>query len=135
MPVIVNRSLLPTLSTLRDLLDIVSTLRDAANPFSSLDALHGAIALLVRMGTTLELNPAWLAWLQSISDDESLLDVLLAVGQYVEHLIEPSAGNVPSSPQTTGADVTIQAIDLGNWLAIIAEIVQLIGKLRGQNAA
>jgi hypothetical protein len=134
MPVIVNRSLLPTLSTLRDLLDIVSTLRDAANPFSSLDTLRSAIALLIRVGTTLELNPTWLAWLQSISDDESLLDVLLAVGQYVEHLVEASPGNLPPSPQT-GPETTIQAIDLGNWLAIIAEIVQLLGKLRGQAAA
>ncbi len=65
MPVIMNPSLLPTLATLRDLLDILAALRGASNPFGSLDGLRSAIALIVRLGTTLQINPKWLAWLQS----------------------------------------------------------------------
>jgi hypothetical protein len=128
----VNTSIVPGLSTLRDLLEIISTLRGASDPFGSLDGLRGAIALITRLGTTLQVNPIWLAWLQRIADDEPLLDVLLAVGQYVEHLIETPAVNQNS--QVAGEKSSIQAVDFSQWLSLLAEILQLVRQLRGQPA-
>ena len=92
-------------------------MREASDPFGSLDGLRGAIALILRLGTTLQVNPIWLAWLQSISDDEPLLDVLLAVGQYVEHLIETPAADQISQP--AGEKSYIQAVDFSQWLSLL----------------
>src|SRR5436190_14498995 len=119
MPIIMNPSLLPTLATLRDLLDILAALRSASNPFGSLDGLRSAIALVVRLGTALQINPKWLAWLQSVADDESLLSLLLAAGQYLESLLnQPAADQHAQSTNEGENNVAIEAINLANWLAI-----------------
>jgi hypothetical protein len=135
MPVIMNPSLLPTLATLRDLLDILAALRGAANPFGSLDGLRSAIAIVGRLGTTLQINSKWLAWLQSVADDESLLSLLLAAGQYLESLLsQPTADQHVQSATHAASDVAVELIDLANWLAIISEIMQLVAKFRGSTA-
>jgi hypothetical protein len=136
MPIIVNTSLLPALSTLRELLNIISTLRGISDPFGSLDGLRGAIALLLRLGTTLQINPKWLAWLQSVSDDDSLLNLLLAVGEYLESLVnQPAADQHAQSDAAAASDIANQAIDFASWLAIIRELVQLLGQIRSQTVS
>jgi hypothetical protein len=126
-------SLLPGLATLRDLLDVVSAVRGLSDPFGSLDDLRSALQLLERLGTTLQLNPKWLAWLQSIYDDAPLLEVLLAVGHYVENLIDPAVpAQIGESSQPGRDDAGIQAVDFSKWLSLFAELLQLIQQLRGQ---
>jgi hypothetical protein len=74
---------LPNLSLLRDLLDALASLHDLSDPFASISQLQNALATLTKLAATLGLNANWLAWLQSLQNDSQLLNIVLAIGQYL----------------------------------------------------
>jgi hypothetical protein len=130
-PLFSKSALLPNLTSLRDLLNLLASLRELSNPFSSADELRSAIELLLNFGLTLRLDSKWLAWLQSIHDNSQLLSLVVAVGQYLESLVEST-----HSPQTTTSRQshvieanTAAAIQWKNLLPLITEIAQLLEHL------
>ncbi len=82
---------LPNLNLLRDLLNALASLKDLSDPFASINQLQSALAILAQLGATLGLNANLLAWLQSLQNDSQLLNVVLAIGQYLESFIESNA--------------------------------------------
>ncbi|HEY2883212.1 MAG TPA: hypothetical protein VGJ15_12280 [Pirellulales bacterium] len=84
----IKAELFENLGALRNLLDLLAGLRNLSDPFGSPDGLRGAIALLLNLGTTLGLDAKWLAWLQSVLDNSQLFNIVLAIGSYLESLVE-----------------------------------------------
>jgi hypothetical protein len=130
-PIIPKRLSLPNLSALRDVLNWLTSLSNLSNPFASLDDLRSALELLLNLGSTLGLSSQWLAWLQNIHDNPQLLNLLLAVGQYLENFTEPTQPPTPASAlrKQTRYSASATVIDWNNWLAVITEIVQLLEQL------
>jgi hypothetical protein len=124
-------ALLPTLTNLRDFLNLLASLRDLSDPFGSMAGLQNAIELLINLGTTLGLDSRWLAWLQSIHDDPQLLNMVLAVGQYLENLLDPTQPPATAGinrPQTVRTETAL-AIDWNNVLTVVGELAQLLERL------
>src|SRR5262249_34323104 len=122
--------LLPTLTNLRDFLNLLASLRDLSNPFGSIANLQNAIELLINLSTMLGVNSQWLAWLQSIHDDPQLLNIVLAVGQYVENLLDPAQPPAPAGVSRSHVRTeTTLALDWKNVLTVVGELVQLLERL------
>jgi hypothetical protein len=77
---------LPNISALKNLLDVLAALRDVSNPFASLDDLTQALQLLLNVCGTIGISPQLIQWLQYVHDNPQLLEIVLAVGQYLESL-------------------------------------------------
>jgi hypothetical protein len=130
-PLVSKSTLLPNLTSLRDLLNLLASLRELSNPFSSADDLRTSIELLLNVGLTLGLDSKWLAWLQSIHDNPQLLSLVVAIGQYLENLIEPAQPTqTTTSTQLHSAEAgAAAAIQWKNLLPLITEIAQLLEHL------
>jgi hypothetical protein len=130
-PITPKQLSLPSLNTLRDLLNFLTSLSNLSNPFASANDLISAMELLLNLGGTLDLSPQWLTWLQSIHDNPQLLYLVLAVGQYLESIVESQQPPAPASArrQHIARPVSAAAIDWNTWLTVITEIVQLLEQL------
>ena len=128
---IVSKSLsLPNLGTLRDLLNLLASLCDLSNPFASLADLRTALELLQNFSATMGVDSRWLTWLQIIHDNPQLLNLILAAGQYLESVVEPTQPQSSASLHRVNRNASA-ALTL-NWtslLALIGEIVQLLEQL------
>ena len=71
------------LAKLRELLDLFAGMRQIAWPIETADDLRRAVALLVRLGQLVGLDPAWAAQLQSILDNPAVFDIVLAIARYL----------------------------------------------------
>ncbi len=91
--------------------------------------LQNAIDLLLSLGTTLSIDSRLLAWLQIIHDDPQLLNVILAIGQYVENFlvpIQPAAAASINRPRAARTDLQALTIDWDNVLSVVGELLQLL---------
>jgi hypothetical protein len=122
---------LPSITTLRNLLDLLASLRDLSDPFGSPSQLQIALQMLSNLATTLGLDSNWFAWLQAIQNNPQLLSLVLAVGQYLESMIEPTPTPTPASARRQPVDTTATAlaIDWNAWLSLVEEIAQLLQQL------
>ena len=123
----VETSLLPNLTTLRDLLNLLSSLRDLTDPFGSIDSLRKSLDLLSKFAIALGLDSKYLAWINAIESNSQLLNFLLAAGHYLETLLAPTPTTLPI---TAAGSVQIQSIDFTKLLPLLTEILQLIQQLR-----
>ncbi len=117
-----------SLGNLRDWLDLLAALRDFNQPISTPEGLRQAIALLLRIGGTLGIDLAWLAQLGNLLNNPAVFDIVLAIERYLLTLIatKPTSGSGNSQP---GSEITIQALSLSDWLAIITQLLQIVGKV------
>ncbi|HTQ37551.1 MAG TPA: hypothetical protein VMJ32_00895 [Pirellulales bacterium] len=122
---------LPNLALLRELLNALASFRDLSDPFTSPSQLQSALELLLNLATTLGLDPKWFTWLQAIQNNPQLLNLVLAVGQYLESFIEPTPSPTPASVcrQSSSRAPTALAIDWDTWLSLLTELVQLLHQL------
>ena len=123
----VETSLLPNLTTLRDLLNLLSSLRDLTDPFSSIDSLRKSLDLLAEFAVALGLDSKYLAWINAIESNSELLNLLLAAAHYLETLLAPTPTTLPI---TANDNIQIQSIDFSKLFPILTEILQLIQQLR-----
>ncbi|HZZ27160.1 MAG TPA: hypothetical protein VFE46_04060 [Pirellulales bacterium] len=125
-----NSLTLPTLSTLRDLLEALSKLGALSDPFSSTSQLQSAVQILLDLAGTMGLSSKWVTWLQAIQANPQLLNLVLAVGQYLETLLQ-TPPPVPASirGQSSVAASAQLTIDWSHWLSLLGEILQLLEQL------
>ena len=122
---------LPNLATLKELLDFLASLRDSSNPFTSLDELTSTVQLLLNLCNTIGVSTQLITWLQRLHDNPQLLEIALAIGQYLESVFEPAGPPAQAKNASTikghAAD-SLQA-DWQTWLQVIVEIAQLVQRL------
>jgi hypothetical protein len=120
----------PNLSMLRDLLDTLASLHELSDPFGSSSQLQNTLEQLLNVVSTLGLDVKWLTWLQALQNNPQLLNVVLAIGQYLETLIEPAAPATAHLRLQSANDATAPlAIDWNTWLSLLTEIAQLLQQL------
>ncbi len=80
---LVRRWPLGAWSRLRELLQVIADLQDVSAPLTSPEGLRRAVELVLRLGELLGLDPAWLERLRPILTDDGVLNIVLAVWQFV----------------------------------------------------
>jgi hypothetical protein len=119
-----------SLAKLRDWLDLLAALGDFNQPINSPEGLRQAIAVLLRLGETVGLDPVWLARFGAVLEDPAVFDIVLAVEKYLLRLITAAPRPTPTTGTQPGENITIQSLSLNDWLSLIAEVLQLLGRLR-----
>ena len=119
------------LAKLRELLDLLAALRQISWPIATADDLRRAVALLVRLGQLVGLDPAWTARLQSILDNPDVFDIVLAIARYLSRQFAIDAANdgvfaLGDDPVT----LDIDAQSFAAWLPIVLQILNLLRQLK-----
>ncbi len=130
---LVRRWPLRAWSRLRELLQVIADLQDVNAPLTSPDGLRRAVELVLKLGELLGLDPAWLERLRPILTDDGVLNIVLAVWQFVLGARHEADGEETIRCQVLGTDapvvVTRQA--LADWLPIVVQLISLLRIVRG----
>jgi hypothetical protein len=122
---------LTSIGNLRDWLELISGLRNFDQPIDSPDGLKQAIAILAQLGETLGLDADWIDQFRAALENPAVFDIVLAVDRYLLTLFakqpQPSLRVLADSPR----DIEAQALGIQDWLAIVTELLQLLGRLKG----
>ena len=82
----------------------------------------------MRLAEIVGIDDAWSGRLRQIVTDPALFNLVLAIVQYLAHLI----ADKPRDAVITLADVDdIDAQGLAEWLPVVLEILRLLKQLRG----
>jgi hypothetical protein len=117
------------LAKLRELLDLVALLRRIEWPIQTADDLRAAIAIVVRLGELVGVDPQWTARLQSILENPAVFDVVLAIARF---LSSQMAGDATDSLSIQSEGLLVLEIDAQSfaaWLPIVLQILELIRQL------
>jgi hypothetical protein len=120
------------LAKLRELLDLLAAVRQISWPIETADDLRRAVALLVRLGQLVGLDPSWSARLQSILDNPAVFDIVLVIARYLSSQLATDAASdaiFPLSDDPVVLDIDAQS--LAAWLPIVLQILDLLRQLRG----
>lgn len=129
-----NRLDMGPLVKLRDLVRIIGALRDIEDPFASREGLRQSISLLLELAGLLGVPTEWADQVRAIIGDDRLLEVFLAVLQYVlglaEHAVEDGSVRVWVQGRPDRA-VTVDQKSLLDWLPLVVQIIGLLKLIRG----
>jgi hypothetical protein len=120
---------------LRDWLELLAAIRNFNQPIDSPEGLRQAIAIVVQLGEALNLDPAWLAKFRAALENPAVFDIVLAVERYVLRLIAATSQTAPQFGGESIIDIRAQALGLHEWLTLLVEVLQLLGRLRGSQTA
>ncbi len=130
---LIRRWPLESWSRLRELLQVIADLQDVDAPLTSPEGLGRAVELVLRLGELLGLDAAWLDRLRPILTDEGVLNIVLAVWQFVLGSRHEFDSSETIRCRVAGAEtpvvVTQQA--LADWLPIVVQLIALLRIVRG----
>lgn len=115
---------------LRDALDLVAAIREMRDPFATPEEFRKLLALVVRLGEQFGIEPSWLERWESLLTDDRLVQVVLAVAQYVLSILNRSSTNASSTAQTPQT-VVVGAQAYSEWLPLVLELLRIVLSLRG----
>jgi hypothetical protein len=122
------------LTRLRDLLRLIGELRDIVDPFTSRDGLRRSIGLLLELAQLMGVSDPWTDRVRAIVDDDRLLDVVLAIIQYLlglaSHEVRDGAVRVSMAGEVERS-VVVEQQSLLDWLPIVVQIINLLKLIRG----
>jgi len=130
--VVMPAGLLDRNGKLRQLLELIAALRELAGPITEPDGLRGVIALLMKSGELLGLDPAWIERLRSVTDNEATFQLVLALARFAAGWMgrsgEESADTVRAASETLA---TVDARSIVEWLPFVLSLVEIWWRLRG----
>lgn len=116
------------LTRLRDALDLIAAIREIREPFGSPEEFRKLLTFVVRLAEQFGVDASWLDRWESLLTDDRLVQVVLAIAQYVFGILnrDPVA---PSAQSTQMVVVGEQAF--AEWLPLVLELLRLVLRLRG----
>lgn len=120
--------------TLSELLDLLFKLSRLNEPLNTPGGLRSAVELLLRLSSLIGLDSDYVAWLRAVLDKPAVFNLVLAVVNYLLSAIEPAHPTFSANDRTQNVSTTstTQAIPIAVWLSLIAELAQLLQKLRAK---
>ena len=118
------------LAKLRELLDLVALLHRIEWPIQTADDLRAAIAIVVRLGQLVGIDPQWTARLQSILDNPAVFDIVLAIARFLSsQMAANEAADGVNATSDTPWILEIEPQSFAAWLPIVLQILDLIRQL------
>jgi hypothetical protein len=130
---LIRRWPLGSWSRLRELLQAIADLQDLNAALTTPDGLRRAVELVLRLGELLGLDAAWLDRLRPILTDDGVLQIVLAVWQFVlgaRHEVDADEA-VRCRVNGVDAPVVVTQQSLADWLPIVVQLISLLRMVRG----
>jgi hypothetical protein len=120
-------------SRLRELLQAIADLQDLDASFTTADGLRRAVELVLKLGELLGLDPAWLDRLRPIVTDDGVLNIVLAVWQFIVGARHEVDANDAVRCRVAGHEqpVVVSQQALADWLPIVVQLISLLRIVRG----
>jgi len=130
---LIRRWPLESWSRLREVLQVIADLQDVDAPLTSPAGLRRSVELVLRLGELLGLDAAWLDRLRPIMTDEGVLNIVLAVWQFVLGARHESDVGDAIRCRVAGveAPVVVTQQSLADWLPIVVQLISLLRIVRG----
>jgi hypothetical protein len=130
---LVRRWPLEAWSRLRELLQVISDLQDIDAPLTSPEGLRRAVELVLKLGELLGLDAAWLDRLRPILADDGVLNIVLAVWQFVLGARHEFSSDDAIRCRVAGVEgpVVVTQQSLADWLPIVVQLISLLRIVRG----
>lgn len=119
------------LTRFRDALDLIAAIREIRDPFATPDEFRKLLSFVVRLAEQFGVDPNWLERWESLLTDDRLVQVVLAIAQYVLGTLNRSQVESHTSAQSTQALVVVGAQVYAEWLPLVLELLRLVLRLRG----
>lgn len=130
---LIRRWPLGSWSRLRELLQAIADLQDLNAALTTPDGFRRAVELVLRLGELLGLDAAWLDRLRPILTDDGVLQIVLAVWQFVlgaRHEVDADEA-VRCRVNGVDAPVVVTQQSLADWLPIVVQLISLLRMVRG----
>lgn len=125
----------------KEILRLINLLRETDQPLTTADGLRQTIAVVLQFAELAGLDQAWLDRLRAIAEDPTSFNLLLAIVQYVDSLMDRDQHQVAFGVNARQQRALSQqqalaaAHEFSDWLPVIVQLVVLLRRTSGSKRA